>query len=431
MTEALTTPSAPTKATGKAWLIWSLGAIFYAYEFLLQVSPNVMQQDLMRAFGITAAGLGQLGALYFYAYAGMQIPVGVMLDRLGPRRLLTIAALLCAIGSFFFGTAESFAMAGIGRFLIGLGSAFAVVSCFKVGASWFPPKRFSLIVSLTIALGMLGAAVGQSPLAFIVDYLGWRQTVLLFGAIGAVLAVFLWTIVRDRPEGSEEQGPALYADANEPLLSGLKKVMAHRKTWIAAIYGGLMFAPTTVMGAMWGGPFLMRAYDLSRTEAGFFGTLLFLGWAAGAPFGGALSDHMGRRKPMMIYGAFSTLIVISTILYVPNLPLPLLGTLMFLLGITSSGFLPVFALVKEFHPTRISATAMGFMNMINMIGGALIQPFVGWLLDFFWNGAMHDGIREFSVQSYQYALSSLPIGLAIALCLTPFVTETYCRPQAE
>jgi len=421
------TPTKQSFHPALPWLMWGLSAAFYFYEFLLQVTPSVMGQDWMRSFGVSAGTLGNLAATYFYIYATMQIPVGILLDYLGPRRLLAGATTICALGCYLFSTANELSTAYIARGLIGFGSAFAVVGSMKLVANWFPANRFATITGMILTLGMIGAMSGQAPVAAMVDGLGWRDTMLLLSIIGIVLAIAIAIAIRNEPAS----GPVSHADLHHvPQLSviqGLLKVLSSPQSWLVAGYGGLMFAPTSAFAALWGVSFLMELYEITRPTAAFIVSLIFLGWAIGSPVVGWLSDFIGKRKPLMFWGSILALFDMVLVLYMPGIPLTLMGLLMFAFGIFSSGFLMSFPLIREISPPSVNATALGFMNTLNMVGGAVLQPVIGIVLDMMWDGTKMHGIHVYQIDHYQFALACLPISIILSLFLLPFIKESYCK----
>lgn len=427
MSQQLNLQEEETQHSILPWFMWGLGALFYCYETLLQVSPSVMVTDLMKAFSANGAQLGLLAAVYFYAYSCMQIPVGILLDRLGPRRLLTIASLICGSGALVFGLAHTLFFAAFGRLLIGLGSAFAAVGCMHLCATWLPLRYFATLTGVMVTMGMLGAIGGEGPLSLMVSHFGWRETLIIFGAIGVILAILIWAIVRDK---SLSAYPGEHENKT-PLLSGLKQILSNKQNLIVATYGALMYAPTTVFGGLWGVPFIMAFYNLERAVAATIVSMLFIGWAVGSPMFGIISDRIGRRRTPLIIGSYGSLITFSIVLFVPHLPLLVLGTLLFLFGFFSSGFLPSFSIIRESNPYHINATSIGFMNAFNMLTGAILQPLVGLILDLTWQGTLKGEVREYSVGSYQTSLILLPIGLLIAITILPFIKETYCRQYSE
>ena len=212
------------------WAFWALGALFYCYGFFQRVAPSVMVEDLMRDFAVNATILGNLTAFYYYAYAAVQLPCGVLVDRWGARRMLAAAATLCAAGSLLFATTDSLALAYLGRLLIGTGAGFPFVGTLKLAAVWFPLRRFALLVGLTLMMGMAGGIGGQAPLAAAVEAVGWRATLMAAAAVGLVLAAVIRLVVQDGP-------PAAGAGetARGGLLHGLGQVLANGQTWILAL----------------------------------------------------------------------------------------------------------------------------------------------------------------------------------------------------
>lgn len=285
------------KTSSKAWLIWGLGASSFSYAFLQRVAPSVMVTDLMREFAVGAAVMGNLSAIYLYAYAGLQMPVGLALDRWGPRRMLTVAAMIAAFGSALFALADGITLAYFGRLLVGVGCAVGFVGALKLATHWFPANRFAFVSGLTMLVAMLGAIAGQAPLAALVGEIGWRSSMLGAAALAALLALATWLVVRDRPAGEAQNQ---HTDPDPVSLRGsFVQVLAGRQNWIIALYGGAMTAPFLSYAGLWGVTHQMRLFDLDRIAAAGSNSLMLVGWAVGAPAGGWISDRLGRRRVPM------------------------------------------------------------------------------------------------------------------------------------
>jgi MFS family permease len=402
-------------------LAWATGATFFFYAWVLRVAPSVMVEELMRDFAVGAGVLGHLSAAYFYGYAGMQIPVGLLLDRFGPRRLMTVAALICAGGCVLFATGNSLATVTAGRFLIGASAAFSLVGAMAIAGQWFPANRFAMFSGLAMAMGMAGGIFGQAPLRLAIEASDWRAAMLLLATGGAILAVAAWATVRDKWHGSGGMAVA---------LSGLGKVIRHRQTLLIALTGLGTSAPLLAFAGLWGVPFLETAYGMSRSSAAGVTSTFFAGWGIGAPLFGWLSDRIGRRRdPLLIALAFKT-VALAVLIYVPGLPLFALVSLSFLVGLFGSAQILCFALVRENHTAALSGTAIGFLNAVITGAGALFQPLVGVLLDLAWTGETAMGAPIYHAEAYRLAFASL-----IACCVGGFlcllaVRETHCRPQA-
>jgi len=400
---------------------WMTGAGFFFYAWVLRVAPSVMVEELMRDFAVGAAVLGHLSAAYFYGYAGMQIPVGLLLDRLGPRRLITVAALVCGGGCVLSAVSETLAAATFGRFLIGASAAFSLVGAMAVAGQWFPANRFAIFSGMAMAAGMAGGVFGQAPLRMAVEAEGWRTTTLLLAAGGVALAVAAWATVRDRWRGSGGIGQA---------VAGFGIVARHPQTWLVALAGLGTSAPLLAFASLWGVPFLEVAYGLSRIQAATLTSIIFIGWGVGAPLFGWLSDRIGLRKPPALAGLVLETLALAALVYVPGLPVPALGVLCFLVGFLGSAQIVCFALVRENHPAALSGTAIGFVNALVTGAGALFQPLVGLVLDLAWTGETALGARLHDTGAYRLALASIiACCLGGLLCLLA-VRETYCRPQA-
>jgi MFS family permease len=401
------------------WIIWGLSVTFYFYTFLLQVSPSVMVHDLMHDFAIDATSLNYLAFIYFLVYASIQIPVGILADRFNSRYLLTFAATVCGIGCLIFGTTHLFVALLLGRMLIALGSAFAVVCCFNLAAEWFPIKRFALLTGMAITIGMLGAIGGTAPLAWMIHYLHWRNTMIILAIIGIMLSICNYLIISDKPKPHKLP--------HDPVFKSLKYILCSKQNWYTSLYGGLMYTPTLVLGTLWGIPFLMHVYKINKAEAGGLVSFLFIGWIIGAPLLGWLSDFIARRKLPMIIGAIGLLITTFCIIYMPpHLAKLMLMLFLLLFGFFSSCLLMIFSVIREINPTKHRATALGFANMLNMLICVPIYPIIGIILDTYNHNTISAGAHAFSTTSYHLALAAIPIVIILAIILLPFIRETYC-----
>lgn len=410
------------------WIVWGLGCIFYFYESLLQVSPSVMGAELMRDFAITSQTLGFLSGIYYYSYSPMQLPCGVLMDHFGPRIMLTIATAVCAISTIAFGVTDSLFMACVARLMIGFGSAFAAVGTMKLAANWFSSDHFALLTGLMVTIGMLGAISGETPLALLVDHNGWRQSMSIMGIIGLILAMLIFIIAKDYPQMSAKTARENKDPEQDPMLKSLIAILKNKQLWLIATYGGLMYMATPVFCGLWGVPFLMFKMQIAKSIAANYISLVFIGWAIASPLWGICSNRIGLRKPPMYIGAIGALCTSLLFIYAPIESGWLMGSLLFAFGIFSAGFLCAFSVAKELCNSHYVATGLGFMNMLNMVGIAVAQPFIGFILDRFWAGELINNVRVYPLHAYHIGLSILPIGIFISLLILFQVRETYCRP---
>ena len=424
----LTTCTALPPSEIKAWFIWSFAGLFYAYQFVLRVSPGVMTDDLMRDFSVEACALGVLSAFYYYSYSILQIPVGLGMDKFGPTRLLRWSVILCAIGTATFALSESFYLACFGRLLIGAGSTCAFLGSLKLATLWFHPERLALVVGFTLLAGKIGASIGQGPLALLIDVMGWRETMLyIIAPIGLLLALGIWIFVKDTPAN----GPLIYTSAADTTLKSLFKhlgnIVVDYRIWVLGLYGALMYVPLSAFADLWGVPFLMKLYGIEKAAAGAACTMLFVGAGIGSPVVALLSDYFKARKMPMAIGAALAALCNIVIIYVPNIPFSIMYGLLFAAGFIFSAQPLIFASVCQLTPHASNGTAISFTNMIVMISGVVLQPLVGWFLDWIWDGVMNNGLPLYTISDYRFALISIPLSLVLALMLMPFIPETFPR----
>jgi len=408
-----------------AWTIWLLSALFMFYKYGIEVSPSVMTNYLMGEFHIDGASLGNLAACYFYGYLIMQIPAGLLVDRFGPRRVTTIAIAICGLGAVLFGVTTNLHLAQLGRFLSGLGAAFAALNCLKLTANWFPQKHFAVMAGLMMSLGMLGAVGGQGPLSALTAAMGWREALLLIGWIGVGLALVFFLVVRNHSK-YQIHDVIEFAPKDISLWQSCLTVFKSKQSWLLSIFSGLAFVPITVFGGLWGVPFIAEAFGLTKIQAAHTVSLMFYGFALGAPLWGWFSDYIGHRKKVMYLGTLVAIISFTLFLYLP-VPLWALHGLLFCFGFFISSFLICFTMIREINAPMVAATAIGFMNTFDAILGALSDPLTGKFLDMGWQGKIVDGARVFSVTTYKIALTMVPIYLVVALGLLFFIKETYCK----
>lgn len=425
------------KAMLLAWSICGLAALFYAYEYLLRISPSAMEEPLRSHFLLTATGFGWLSAVYYYAYVPMQLPVGMLMDRFGPRRLLTVACLICVVGSLLFSRTSTIEVSAAGRFLVGLGSAFAFVGVLKLSTIWLPENRLAMVAGMTSALGTVGAMIGDNLLSKMVSQIGWQESLLYASIFGAVLVVILWFGIRDHKKDAEVGGTIHNFKVN---FIDLKIILSNKQIWVNGFYGCLVYLPTTVFAELWGIPYLSHAHGLTETSAAFANSLLFLGFTIGAPTMGFISDKIKRRKLPMIVGAIVAAVLMTVILYWPNLSSTGVNVLMFCLGLFYSSQTIVFAVGRELSPQEAAGTAIATTNMIVMIGALFLQPLVGRLLDIsLWlRGAVPLSMAKgdhlhylYTAGDYRLAMSIIPIGIVIAAILTIFIRETHAEARVH
>lgn len=414
------------------WLIVSCGMLFYCYNYFLRVSPSVMQEALTQSFHINASQFGMLAAFYYYAYTPMQIPAGLLYDKFGARFVLAAASLTSVVGLIFFILATNFYMAGLGRFMIGLGSAFAYIGTLKLASIWLPENRFATVAGLTTAVGMASGALAQKYLTHIIESIGYHAALQNALIAGALLSLILFSIVRNHPHQAPTTSTASQPMSLKQVLRALRVAFMNPQMWLIGIIGCLLYLPSSVFLDLWGIPFLKTVYGLTSAQAVNIANFMFYGWILSGPIIGVFSDKIRRRKLPLTTTGLIAAILLCLIFYIPDFSISTLYVICFMIGFCCGGHPLTFALSKESNPIAISGTSVAITNMLIMAGGAIFQPLVGKLLDLHAEGAVNaQGLPIYNASDYLFALSVIPIGVAIGIFLSLFLKETYCECQAK
>ena len=411
--------------------MWGLGAGLYLIAFYQRVAPAVITRELSLDFGLSAAGLGNLSAFYFYGYVAMQIPTGLAADRWGPRRVLSLGAALTAAGTLLFALAASVAWANAGRLAIGGAAGVAFVCMLKLASHWMPARHFAFASGVALFTGVLGATLAGAPLRLAVDAFGWRTVMVASAAATAVVALAIWLVVRDDPaeRGYASYSPGHGADAGS-VLSQLREVLAHRNSWLLFVIPGAFSGIILTFAGLWGVPYLTTVHGFTLRNAALTCTAMLVAWSFASMAYGPASEHIGRRKPLYFAGLAATLATWSVVVLVPGLPPAALVALLLGVSVSSAAFIVTFAFAKESVPARVGGTASGIANMGVMVGGMVMQPLVGFILDANWRGGMSGGVRTYDFAAYRTAFACMIAWGLLAVVLLAFTRETYCRPRA-
>ena len=415
------------------WTSYALVVTGYMLAFFHRMAPAAIATDLQQSFLASGAALGALAAAYFYTYTVMQIPIGVMADTLGIRKIVAIGAALAGAGSLLFGMADTLAIATIGRILIGLGVSSMFISLMKLNTVWFHDRHYGTVGGMSILLGNLGAVLAATPLVWAVTHTSWRNVFVTVGIFSMVLAVLVWLFVRSHPGEAglpsmrELEGNPSHPPHQGHWYDGLRKVMKNRASWPGFWpnlgIGGSLFA----FAGLWAVPFLRDVYGMERSVAANHTMLLLFSFAVGAMLCGTLSDRLGKRLPVIVGGVVLYVLCWLPFVFAWHLPSAFSYPLFALMGLGASGFTLTWASVKEVNPPALSGMAISVINTGGFLGAAIMQPLVGWAMDQGWDGRALAGARIYSEQNYQIGLGIM-LGFAlVGLIGALFIRETHCR----
>ncbi len=399
----------------KILVFWFIGAFFYLYQSVLKVMPSVIAQDLSVDLNIAATSLGMLGGIYFLAYASMQLPIGVLLDRFGVRRLMTVAIFMCALGALLFSMAGSFYTALAARFVIGMGASGAFIGSIKLITMWFPERLVPVFTGLTVFVGSMGSVIGNKPVAMLLQFMPWRYLTLILSFVGFVLAAVCFIIIRNNT--TYQNRVRSFAD----LMQGFKQVVRSPQILLIASFAFFIYLPLSVLADMWGNLFIQRAYDLSRTEASSCIQMIYFGTAFGAPGFGLIASIYTNYRIIFRMITVAQIPVIAAIIWFQLPNVLSLQVACFLLGVLLGGQALKFNAAFAHASPAVSASIVGFVNMLCMFGGFVFQQLVGFLLDIFWDGGMEAGHKIYSTDNFSHALIIHVVALALCFFSTYFI----------
>lgn len=396
----------------------------YVLSFFQRFAPAGIAQDLAAAFQTSAASLGALAATYFYVYTVMQVPTGVLVDTLGPRRVLLLGGLVAGGGSLLFGLADGLNGALVGRTLVGLGVSVVFISMLKIIAVWFEERRFATVVGLSMLLGNLGSVLAGAPLSFAAQAVGWRSVFVAVGIVSLVLGTLCWLLVRDRLTAS---ATTLGQVDRTVVLGGLLSVLRNPATWPAAAVNFGIAGSFFAFAGLWATPYLTQVQGMNRATASTHLSVYFAAFALGCLVMGSVSDRLRRRKPVVLISAH--LYGVIWLVWLSGIVLPTTATypLFALMGLATASFTLTWACAKEVNPPQLSGMSTSVTNIGGFLGGALLQPLVGWAMDLSWQGTMADGLRVYAVEDFRLGFMLLA-GVAWFGALTAWrIRETHCR----
>lgn len=379
---------------GYRWYLFIVLSIIYFLACLHRISPTVIARDLVRDFGTDATALGFMSSAYFYLYAAVQPPVGLLSDTWGPRTVTTLFTAIACLGAVIFGLAPDMTVATLGRAMIGIGVGGVFVPALKVFSKWFRAKEFAGMTGIFLATGNAGNLAASLPLTYLVIWMGWRMSFVAIGAVSLLMALVCWLILRDKPEDKgwppieAESDDQAKQDANgQPAMTAMSRlaiVFGKPNFWMVTgsyfFFGGPMLA----FQGLWTVPYLMDVHDYTRVQAGALLMLMPIGFVVGSPLFGLLADRLPFERKTILVSALTVCLACWAV-FLPTHGKPpawLIGPLFLIIGVCGGGSLSLYMTMnKELFPGWLTGTAMGLMNPAAFLSTALFQPFSGYLMD--------------------------------------------------
>lgn len=411
------------KASIKAWIFWICTALFYFYQFVLRVTPNVVGDELIQEFKITASELGTLSFFYYLSYATLQIPIGFLIDKYGPKKLISAAAAFCALGCFLFGCADRFYFAQIAMFCLGIGSSCGFVGCLIVSSRYFPEKMRPTIIGLTLFLGTSGGMLSGILVPKILNFISWKDFLLLCAIVGVAIGFLVFSLLKE----SRKESIETTLSEQEGILATLKKLIVNKQLWILSLYSMCIYTPLSAIADMWGIAFVKSRCGVDKEAAGLATSNIYLGMICMSPiFGYFVAKIKNIRLAMFTIPALIVAVLLA-IIWLPNMTIGLITILFFVLGVLEGTQSITFDQVALTVPQKYIGSAFGFTNALCMASGLVCSPIIGIVLDFVWNKTYENNIPFYTPSDYQEAMSIIPA--FVAICLLLVLTKTF--PRAE
>ncbi|MDR1333058.1 MAG: MFS transporter [Holosporales bacterium] len=406
----------------RSWAAWIVATMFYLYELILRVAPSVMTEGLTESFGTTSTTLGVLVSCYYYSYTILQLPCGIMLDKLGPRNLIGLSALLCVSGTAAVSWANDIGTAQIGRFVIGAGSACAFIGCLQIIADMFPKGYFVILAGITNMMGTVGGLLGGYPVATSVNSIGWRSTMHNLAWLGVIITVLAFIFIpnaRGRNQGSTSTNTR-----ERSFITDIASLIKNGQVVLSSIISGFMYLAISAFAELWVVPFFMVKYGINNERASWAAASVFAGVAIGSIII-ALQARKLRSYVRVIrgYSLGTAILFFCLILITPQFYQALLCV--FGIGFMTGAQVINFTCAKNNTSPEIAGTTVAFANCIVMLIGSIFQPTVGIILDRFWNNTIGEGgVRVYDIACYNKALLVIPAFMIVACIMSCFLKET-------
>jgi len=399
-------------------------SLFFFYGFGLNNMFNALGTDLSLTYHLSPMGLGWVSSMYFWANVLSLIPMGILCDRMSPKKIILMALLVSILTVVSIALSHDLWILIVSRLFMGMAGGCVFVGCMRIAVNWFPLSSMARAAGFIVTMGMFGGFMVQSPFIILIKGFGWREALLIASGIGLVIFILILLGVKDQPkkymndlEKDLKIEGAVPVKSLGSLLGNLKLALSNSQNWFAGLAGSLNNLPIFLLGALWGVPYLSHVHGFTETEAGLISGMLYFGTMLGSPLIGMISDKLERRKMPMIFGIICSIILIELCVHVSLNNLILWCVLFFLLGVTASAQVLAYPIVAESNPKHIISTATAIISMQMLLGGAISEPLFGYVLTYFSDTRSLSG-------AYQAALQILPIAFVFALGAACLIKES-------
>lgn len=379
-----------------ALTVWLVVSVFYAYQYILRVMPNIMLNDIMEQFDIGAATFGQFSGVYYLGYSLLHLPIGIMLDRFGPKKVMTGCILLTVAGMMPLIFAEHWAYPIIGRFFVGLGSSAAILGVFKIVRMTFSEKMFPRMLSFSVTIGLIGAIYGGSPISYMRESLGYQAVIEMLSVLGLVLAAVTYWIV-----------PGVKSESQGTPISDVKEVLSNGRVILCCLFAGMMLGPLEGFADVWGTVFLKQVYEYEGTIAAGLPSMIFIGMCFGAPVLSFIAEK-AKSYSMAIIGSGILMTLCFGFLLFVQMSAGVLTMDFVLIGICCAYQILAIYQASTYVREQVAGLTTALANMIIMLFGYAFHSIIGGVVNAF-------GGPEAS-EALILGVSVIPMGLFLGTC---------------
>ncbi|WCR57923.1 MAG: hypothetical protein PG980_000395 [Wolbachia endosymbiont of Ctenocephalides felis wCfeJ] len=387
-------------------MIWLLASLFYAYQYILRVIPNIIAPELITKFNIGIADVGQFSGLYYVGYTLAHIPVGLFLDRSGPKLVLPICIVLTFAGTLPLICFDEWYLSILGRIIVGVGSSASAIGIFKVASMCFPKEKSAKMASLSIIIGLLGAIYGGLPLDFLLDKFGWDYVIYTFSAFGCLLALSLFLIT---PGNDAREN----VDSN--ILQDLKTVLCNKYIILISFFGGLMVGPLEGFADGWARTFLCEVYQMTEDLASSLSSFVFIGFGAGAFFLAYLLEKYPNKHYEVIIACSLAMIASFLLLFTQKGGLYVVLPTLLVIGFASGYQVITIYKAISYVSTNLVGLATAVSNMIVMVFGYFFHVGIAKIVDLYWDKTVVQGNPVYGAKLLIEAMSIIPVSLLLAV----------------
>lgn len=403
------------------WLVWLTPVLFFGFQFILRLFPGNVQSELMEHFQVDATSFGIFAAAYYMGYAGMQIPVAIMVEKFGPKLMIAGSALLCALACWLMIWADSWPLAIFSRFLIGVGSVVGFLGTTKIISDWFAPEHHAKMIGFSFSFGLIGAVYGGKPITLMVQQTNWQEVLMLLALTAGVIAILAILFVKIPKKNHAKNTETKTKSLKQDLIT----LFSNKSLLILAIANFLMVGSLEGFADVWGTNYLVMSLGIVKTDASEITSYIFRGMILGAPLLSYLADKTHSHVTMTgLCGLIMAALMGSLILFFPYFNVIMVKVVLFTVGMLSTYQVLVFVVGERLVPKYLSNIAIATLNCINMFGGSFFHPAIGALIDFFWNGQLDaTGQPIYDIHAYSTGLLIIPVTALVGGLLVAFAIK--------